>query len=432
MGPGFSPLDEELRLLPGALTPTLHERLVRLGTWLPFRRAAQTLADFTRVRVGEATARRLTEQAGAAYVAWEDRESARIRQTQPRAPVGPAVQQVSVDGAMVPLRDGTWAEVKTLAIGTVVPCRRRHGQPGVRAVEGSYFSRLAEAETFIEQATAEVHRRGVETAGTVAGVVDGAVWEQGFFAVHRPDAVRILDNPHAREHLNTAAQAVWGASSAAATAWLSEQAKELTTGDPGTVLTALRALPVTTAIDPAAAPRERDRTLAYLVQRWEQIQYASFLAQGLPIGSGMVESANKLVVEARLKGTGMRWAPAHVNPLVGLRTVACADRWEEAWPQITTEHRQAARTRQQTRRLARQTAARPLLPTPTPVPDPTVAAAPLAAMLPTSRHEPPPPAPPAIRTRPKLVVDGRPTRHHPWKRRYRPPAPPITLSHAKL
>lgn len=32
---------------------------------------------------------------------------------------GPAVQQVSVDGAMVPLVGGEWAEVKTLAIGTV-------------------------------------------------------------------------------------------------------------------------------------------------------------------------------------------------------------------------------------------------------------------------------------------------------------------------
>jgi hypothetical protein len=226
---------------------------------------------------------------------------------------------------------------------------------------------LAEAATFIELATAEVHRRGVETAGTVAGVADGAVWEQGFYDVHRPDAVRILDNPHAREHLNTAGQAVWGVGSPAATAWLTEQAKELTTGDPGAVLTALRALPVTTATDPEAATRERDRTLSYLESRWEQIQYASFLAQGLPIGSGMVESANKLVVEARLKGTGMRWAPAHVNPLVGLRTVACADRWEAAWPQITTEQRQTARARQQTRRLARQPAARPLVPTPTPV-----------------------------------------------------------------
>jgi hypothetical protein len=34
--------------------------------------------------------------------------------------------------------------------------------------------------------------------------------------------------------------------------------------------------------------------------------YAAFGEQGYPIGSGSVESANKLVVESRMKGAGMR------------------------------------------------------------------------------------------------------------------------------
>jgi hypothetical protein len=53
-------------------------------------------------------------------------------------------------------------------------------------------------------------------------------------------------------------------------------------------------------------------------------------------GSGSTESANKLVVDARLKSTDMHWA--HVDPLVALRTIACADRWAEAWPRITLHH----------------------------------------------------------------------------------------------
>jgi len=44
------------------------------------------------------------------------------------------------------------------------------------------------------------------------------------------------------------------------------------------------------------------------------LQYPHFLQTGWPIGSGIVESANKLVVEARLKGSGMHWHPSHVNP----------------------------------------------------------------------------------------------------------------------
>ena len=36
VGRAFSPLDEELGLLPGRFTPSLQESAVRLGTWLPF------------------------------------------------------------------------------------------------------------------------------------------------------------------------------------------------------------------------------------------------------------------------------------------------------------------------------------------------------------------------------------------------------------
>ena len=57
---------------------------------------------------------------------------------------------------------------------------------------------------------------------------------------------------------------------------------------------------------------------AYLKKREKQIQYPTFQAQGWPIGSGIVESGNKLVVEARLKGAGMHWAEQHVNPMLAL------------------------------------------------------------------------------------------------------------------
>ena len=62
--------------------------------------------------------------------------------------------------------------------------------------------------------------------------------------------------------------------------------------------------------------------------------YAHFRAQGYPIGSGCVESANKLVVESRMKGAGMRWAAEHVNPMLALRNIACSNRWKASWKQI--------------------------------------------------------------------------------------------------
>lgn len=180
-GSAFSPLDEERGLLPGALTPSLVESLVRLGTWLPFAPAARLLAHFTRVGVGATTARRLTERAGAAYEAVQTAAVEEVERALPPAPTGPAVQFLSVDGAMVPRVGGEWAEVKTLALGVVQePVVNRRGEREVHTTAISYFSRfsrLADHATFGRLALVETHCRGTESAGVVCAVGDGAEWE---------------------------------------------------------------------------------------------------------------------------------------------------------------------------------------------------------------------------------------------------------------
>jgi hypothetical protein len=145
--------------------------------------------------------------------------------------------------------------------------------------------------------------------------------------------VRILDFPHALEHLGTAGRAVFGAGTVAFSEWLGGQAHTLKHGDPAAVLSALRTLDLTTAVDPAAATHQTE-ALAYFEKRRAQIAYADFRHQGYPIGSGAVESANKLVVEARLKGSGMRWDRASVSPMVSLRDLLCSNRWVTEWPAI--------------------------------------------------------------------------------------------------
>jgi hypothetical protein len=408
----------------------LRERLVRLGAEVPFRRAAALFALFTGVAVSEATARRATEAAGAVAVAVA--EVARLERDAPAPPPGPAVQQLSVDGAMVPLVGGVWAEVKTLVVGTVAvragaPGGTRDGSP--RLTEPSYVSRLADHATFARAALVETHRRGTETAGVVVGVTDGAAWCQGFLDRHRPDAVRVLDFPHAVEHLAVAAQATLGAGTPALAAWLGAQAQALRQAGPAGVLAALRALPVATAADPGAARAARDACLGYIERRAGQMAYPDFVARGFPIGSGAVESANKLVVEARLKGAGMHWARHHVDPVLALREAICSGRWEPTWDAAATELRATAASRSTTRRRAR----RAVLAT-----GPDVVDIPGTGSMPATDSVPAPltrgVANGAIpRTRaagPPTIVNRTPTASHPWKQTFRhrpsvsPPATP--------
>jgi hypothetical protein len=397
VGPGFFPLDDTLCLLPGPFSPFLVQCMVRLGTVMPFEQVPDLLAFLTGVQVSVDKVRRVTEQAGAAQVALEEQELDRLERDLPAVPAGPATQQVSADGAMVPLVHGEWAEVRTVAVGTLAADR---SDTVVHAQDMTYFSRLCSAHSFIRQAALPLYERGIAQAETVVAVLDGADWLQELIDAHCPAAIRILDFPHAVEYLNKAAQAAFGAGTREASGWLDEWAAKLKTTDPDTVLAAVRGLP----LPDAAAIAVRDRVVTYLTKRRDQIAYAQFQAAGYPIGSGMVESANKLVVEARLKGSGMHWERKNVTPMLALRGIACSGRWEQAWPRIWQELRRQDADRRRQRRAARR--------------------------APQERQESAtidPGAPPPKSTRPPTIVNGRPTDDHPWRRH---PYDPILLAHA--
>ncbi len=358
---GF-PLDEDLALGGGTWSPAVEHAVIRLGTWVPFERVPGELAALVRVTIGGETVRRRTEAAGAALVAAEQATVERLGRTWP-APerVGADWYQVSVDGALVPRVHGEWAEVKTLAVGRL----ERQQQ-----VDGTW---------------------------RVCAVVDGADWCQGFVDWHCPGAVRILDFPHAAEHVSAAARRAFGAEQPLLSPWLAQQLHELKHGDPDRVRAALRALPAVRVAGPDGLHCPRDEALSDLTKRRAQIAYAAFQAAGLPIGSGVVESANKLVVEARLKGSGMHWARANVNPMLALRSALCSDRWDAAWAVIRAEQQRQAAARRAQRWASKRTAP----PSPPPAP-------------------PTPPAEQQRRRVARLALghnrQGRPAPDHPWRK----------------
>src|SRR5579863_4515465 len=97
-----------------------------------------------------------------------------------------------------------------------------------------------------------------------------------------------------------------------------------------------------------ASPTIQEK-LAYLQKREGHMQYPIYQAAGWPIGSGSVESANKVVVEARLKGARMRWERHNVNPVLVLRNAVCNRRWSETWQQAVTQRRTARTQRRHER-----------------------------------------------------------------------------------
>jgi hypothetical protein len=239
----------------------------------------------------------------AALAVWEA-EVERLKQEVPQAPAGADKQAMSGDRAYVLLVGGEWVEVKTLTIGEVT--RNKRGEVCTQQI--SSCSRLADAERFAEAALGETHRRGLEQAAAVCAVQDGAEWLQGLVDYHRADALRILDFAHAAEYVNEIGQAVQAAGGRLPTTWLEGVLHRLKHQGPQRVLQHLTWL---AARYPSAAVQEK---LTYLQKREAHMQYPTYQQAGWPIGSGSVESANKLVVEARLNGAGIRLRSAECQP----------------------------------------------------------------------------------------------------------------------
>jgi hypothetical protein len=144
----------------------------------------------------------------------------------------------------------------------------------------------------------------------------------------RPDAGarRIVDFAHAAEHVAQIGQAA----APDDPHWLAPRLHRLKHAGPEPVLAELhQQVEQCAAIGPP--PPEVTEALTYLDQRVALMQDPTFAAAGWPSGSGRVESANTLVVEARCNGAGMREARPNVNPLLVLRNAAYNDRWDEDW-----------------------------------------------------------------------------------------------------
>ena len=353
VAPGFSPLDEQLSLQPGSLSPLQLQHLVHFASLHPFGQAAKMLKEHHAVQVSASTARRQTEELGACAEAVQNAQAlARLGQkTPPKKDAGsqPAAKPVmSSDGCFISLRGKVWAEVKTVLLGEVQeqtsPSKQRPQQE-VKTVQISYFSRMTDVDTFIELATAEMDRRGIFQAQQVAAVQDGAEWIQGFIDAHRADAVRILDFYHAAEYVSEIATLLSNAGTPVKETWVHEQLHQLKHHGPAKVLEEVGRL-----LKDHPGVEDLETKVQYLHKREALMHYPRFQQDGWPIGSGSAESANTCVVQERLKGPGMHWEGRNVNPLLALPIAVCNDRWEETMQQAS-RHRLLTR---RARRFARQ------------------------------------------------------------------------------
>ncbi|MDE0530969.1 MAG: hypothetical protein OXI01_05885 [Albidovulum sp.] len=72
------------------------------------------------------------------------------------------------------------------------------------------------------------------------------------------------------------------------------------------------------------------------------MRYRELRDRKLPIGSGIVEAANKTLVACRMKGSGMRWSMAGGQAVLTLRALIKSGRFDRAWEAMAANDNRAA------------------------------------------------------------------------------------------
>ena len=142
----------------------------------------------------------------------------------------------------------------------------------------------------------------------------------------------INDFFHFTEHLSQTAEALHGKKTEDANQWYARWHDKILR-EPGAVRGLIRSIRRYQPTLRKGSERLRvvTRERNYFQRNKHRMDYATYRATGLPIGSGPIEAACKTVVGHRLKRSGMRWNREHAQEVLNLRAPLLSKRWTVTW-----------------------------------------------------------------------------------------------------
>jgi hypothetical protein len=249
----------------------------------------------------------------------------------------------SLDGVLAPMKDGGAAEkrAETAARGQIAKGPGGYREVGCATLsfcdkEGKCLAavRMARMPEPHKASLKEALKAELDVALAkrpdlrLVKAADGANDNWSFLHSELPAGDEVVDFFHAAEHLNAAVAAAYGDGTVEARRRFNDLRHVLLEQDNG-VGTVIRSLVHLRDKHPRS---QRIATeLAYFRKRRHHMRYAEMKAQGLPIGTGVIEAACKTLVTQRLKQSGMRWGQEGGQAILNLRGWAQSERFDQAW-----------------------------------------------------------------------------------------------------
>ena len=348
-----APLDIELGLQPNQRTSAdLKRAACALAVFVPFEIAAVLLSLVTEVLVSPGSIWNWVQDAGQAAMTRLDQELEALKraelpqEAEIEATVAALPLLIGADGVMVPFRPvagrpqgrTVWREVKVGVLARLSSRLTRTGKQTAQLVQRRLVAVLGSVDDLAPRLWLEAVRQGMLSAETVVWLCDGGL---GFWRLFRERfasyAIGILDFYHAAQNLWKGARAWLDGRTGQARQWFVSARRRLRHGEADHVLSDIAAALALERL-PASACNTLENLYTYLDTHRDHIDYARFKDLGLPIGSGLVESACKWLIQQRFKGVGMRWSEDGFNHLLHLRLAWVNGRFDDLFALASSPH----------------------------------------------------------------------------------------------
>jgi hypothetical protein len=325
-GATLCPMEEECGLSFLTATPLLAETLsFKVSALTP----GEVAKDLTRhgLELSPSFISDVAQQVG--QIAVEKATAWKLEAPTPEAPV--EVVATGFDGTTMPIRGEDYKEAMC---GTIALYDKR----GER-LSTEYLGAMPEAgkADFTKRLTSRVTQVLARYPKALHVVLsDGAIWNWELIKERYPEAIWILDFWHAAQHLSQAADAIFGrAPSEEKSAWF-ERWKTALRDEVDGIAGVIRSLMYYRNSKGLGgkARKELDKQLNYFRSHVDKMQYADYVAAGLPIGSGVTEAGCKELIKARFCRSGMRWNRDSGAKVLQLRAIRLSDQWDSFWSKV--------------------------------------------------------------------------------------------------
>jgi len=321
--------------LPFKITPAA---MLKIAYWAQnqssYRRAEEAISEALHITVDNDTIRNVTNYVGdmvfqddcaKADKAFCALETGKLDYSQSRE----GVVYIQTDGAALNTRlkddsGSTWRENKLGEVFTSKDIRYWTDHKGERQhqiLRKEYISYVGSVTDFKKHLLACALRNGYGQFKETVILSDGATWIRNMVDEVYPDAQQILDYYHLCENVYTFAKALFNIDESKYVPWAKSICSHLKASKYSLVLRDLEP--------------HKDKTpsgcsvnlYGYITNNIRNIDYATYLEKGYFIGSGAIESGNKLILQDRLKRAGMRWNTTTAQAMLTLKTKAESNIW---------------------------------------------------------------------------------------------------------